>query len=127
MNLLCAPGPGHEEPDAHDVAPARHGEDGCHPGADPLEVFGRLDDPDQGDAAGGDGAGGVARQEVADEGDLMGDADATGEEYDCAVGVEGVCGAVGAFGEGGEGDVVVGVLEGFAVEMFGEAGATADD
>lgn len=117
-----------EELDAQDVAPARHAEHGRHPGPDPLEVVGRADDPDEEDAPGGDGAGGVARDEVPRQGHLVRDADAGGEEHDGAVGVEGlVRAAVGAFDEGGEGDAPVGAVEGFAVEAVGEAGAAADD
>lgn len=63
MNFPRAAGPGHEDLDAQDVAAARHGEDGRHPGADPLEVFGGPDDPDQEDAAGGADTGGVVSEE----------------------------------------------------------------
>ena len=126
VDLLGAPGPRHEQLDAQHVAPARHGEDGRHPGPDPLEVLGRADDPGQEDAAGRDGAGGVTREEVAHDGHLARYADAAGDEHDGAVGVE-VRAAVGAFDEGGEGDAVGGGREGFAVEVVGEAGAAADD
>ena len=60
-------------------------------------MFGRADDPDQDDAAGGDGAGGVAGEEGPDEGHLVTDADAGGEEHDGTVGVEGLRAAIGAF------------------------------
>ncbi len=127
MDLLGAAGAGDEEPDAQDVAAARHGEDGGHPGADPLEVAGGADDPDEEDTARGDGAGGVAREEGPHRWELVADADAGGEEQDGAVGVERGRGAVGAFDEGGEGEAVVGGVEGFAVEVVGEAGPAADD
>lgn len=68
MDLLSTPRPRDEQLDPQHVAPARHGEDGRHPRPDPLEVFGRSDDPDQEDTLGGDGAGGVARDEIAHEG-----------------------------------------------------------
>ena len=90
-------------------------------------MFGRSDDPDQEDAARGDGAGGVACQEVAHKRHLVRDADAGREEHDGAVGLEELRAAVGAFDEGGQGEVVVEGGEGFAVEMVGEAGAAADD
>ncbi len=127
MDLLGAAGAGDEELDAQDVAAARHGEDGGHPGADPLEVVGGADDPDEEDAARGDGAGGVPGKEGPHEGELVADADAGGEEHDGAVGVERVRVAVGAFDEDGEGEAVVGGVEGFAVEVVGEAGPAADD
>lgn len=85
MNLLGTPWSGDEELDAQDVAAFVHGQDGGHPGPDPLEVFGRADDPDEDDLAGGDGASGVAGHEVAHVGDLVRDADAAGEEHDGAV------------------------------------------
>lgn len=80
-------------------------------------MFGRADDPDQDDASHGDGARGIAREEVAHKGYLMRDADAGREEYDGAVGVEDLRAAVWAFDEGREGDAVVGGIECFAVEM----------
>ncbi len=89
-------------------------------------MFGRADDPDQEDAPGGDGAGGVAREEVADKGYMVRDADAGGEEHDGAVGVEGLRAAVGAFDQSGDGDAVVRGIEYFVVEAIGEAGAAAD-
>lgn len=80
-------------------------------------MFRRSDDPDQDDASCCNRAGGVAHEEIAHEWQLMGDADAGGEEHDCAVGVEGLRAAVGTFDEGGEGDAVVGGRECFPVEM----------
>lgn len=127
MNLLGAAGPGDEQLNAEDVAAFVHGQDGRHPRADPLEVFGRADHPDENDFARGDGAGRVPGDEVAHVGDLMGDADAAGEEQDGAVGVEGVQAAVGAFDQSGEGEAAVGGALGFFEEGVGEAGAAADD
>lgn len=127
VDLLCAAGPGDEQLDAQDVAAFVHGQDGRHPGADPLEVFGRADDPDEHDFARGDGAGRVAGDEVAHVRDLVRDADAAGEEHDGAVGVEGVQAAVGAFDQGGEGEEAGGGALGLFEEGVGEAGAPADD
>lgn len=90
-------------------------------------MFGGLDDPDEGDAAGGHGAVGVALDEMADEGDVVGDADTAGEEEDGAVGVEGVDAAVGAFGEGFESDARVHAVLGAGEEFVCEAGAAADE
>ena len=90
-------------------------------------MFGGLDDPDEGHAAGGHGAIGVTLDEVADEGNVVGDADAAGEEKNGAVGVEGVDAAVGAFGEGLEGDAGVHAVLGAGEEFIGEAGAAADE
>lgn len=90
-------------------------------------MFGRSDDPDQDDAPRGDGARGVAREEVPHEGHAVRYADASSEEHHGAVGVENLRGSVGAFDESGEGGPVVEGIECFAVEMFGEAGAAADD
>ena len=53
--------------------------------------------------------------------------DPGGEEHNCAVGVKDLGAAVGAFDESRERDAVVEGIVGFAVEMFGEAGAAADD
>jgi len=60
-------------------------------------VLGRLDNPDEEDAAHSDGAGGVACDQVAHEGDLVRYPHPAGEEEDGAVGVEDVRAAVGAF------------------------------
>lgn len=89
-------------------------------------MFGGLDDPDESHAAGGHGAVGVALDEMADEGDVVGDADTAGEEEDGAVGVEGVDAAVGAFGEGLEGDAGVHAVLGASEEFVGEAGTATD-
>ena len=62
MDFPRAAGPGHEDLDAQDVPAARHSKDGRHPGADPFDVFGGADDPDQGDGAGGADAGGVVSE-----------------------------------------------------------------
>lgn len=50
-------------------------------------MFGGLDDPDEGDSASSDGSLRVSSDEMLDEGDLVRDADASGEEEDGAVGV----------------------------------------
>lgn len=71
-------------------------------------MFGGADDPDEDDAARGDGAGRVPGHQVPHVRHLVRDADAAGEEHDGAVGVEGVQAAVGAFDEGGERDDAVG-------------------
>ena len=127
MDLLGAPGPGDEKLDAEDIPPLVEGQDLAHPRPDPLEVFGRLDDPDEEDAAGGDGAGGEAGHERADVGDLVGDADAAGEEDHGAVGGQVVQAAVGAFGQGADHQPAFVGRFGFSVEAVGEAGAAADD
>ena len=127
MNLRRARRPRHEQLYAQHVPPVRHGEDGRHPGSYPLEVFGRSDDPNQEDAPRGDGAGGVACEEVPHERHLMRYADAGREEQDGAVGVEALRAAVGAFDESGEGDAAVRGSECSAVETFGEARTVADD
>lgn len=127
LDLLGIARSGDEQHDAQNFAPAVHRQDTCHPGPDPLEVFGGLDDPDEGHAAGGHGAVGVALDQVADEGDVVGDADAAGEEENGAVGVEGVDAAVGALGEGLEGDAGVHAVLGADEEFVGEAGTAADE
>lgn len=57
-------------------------------GADPFEVFGGLDDPDEGEATAGDCSVGEAVDEVGDEGEDVRDADASGDQEDSAVGGE---------------------------------------
>lgn len=63
-------------------------------------MFGGLDDPDQSDAARGDGPFGVTGDEGADVGDLVGYTHAGGEEEDGPVGGEGAGKAVGTFDQG---------------------------
>ena len=60
-------------------------------------MFDMADNPDQHYAAGGDGAVGVATDEVPDVGDLVRYAYAAGDEEDGAVGVEDREAAVGTF------------------------------
>lgn len=71
--------------------------------------------------------GGVSGEEGACVRELMGDADAGGEEEDGAVGEEGVETAVGPFEEAGEVDGSGGGGAGAGVEAGGHAGAFADD
>ena len=127
MNFLGAPGSRNEKLDTQDISPLIESQDLAHPGPDPLEVFGRLDDPDEQNSTRGHGAGREARDERADVGDLVGDADAAGEENDGAVGGKGVQAAVGAFGEGADDEAAIVRGFGFAVEAVGEAGTAADD
>lgn len=89
-------------------------------------MFGRLYDPDEDDFAGGAGAVSVGGDEVADVGDLVGDADASGEEHDGAVGGE-VLGAVGALDPGVCGEFSCRAGFGFGEHAVGEAGAAAHD
>lgn len=126
MDLLSAPGAGDEELDLEDVAALVHAQDVGHPRTDPLEVFGGLDDPNEGDAAGGAGSVRVVRDEGAEEGDLVRDANAGGEEHDGTVGVE-VLVAVGPFNEGFGHEAALGRVLGAGPELVGEAGAAADD
>ena len=84
-DLVLVPGTGDEQLDAQYLSSLLHGQDLRHPRTDPLQVLWGLDDPDEGDAASGDGAGGVAGYEVSDVGDLVGDADAGGEEENGSV------------------------------------------
>ena len=89
-------------------------------------MFGGLDDPDQSYFSCGDGAGGVACEKGAHEGELMRYSYAAGEEHDGAVRGEIVGAAVGAFDEGGEREACVGCGGTFGVEPVREAGTTAD-
>ena len=66
-------------------------------------------------------------QQVAHVRELVGDADAAGEEEDRAVGGEGFEAAVGAFEEAGERDDSGGGGGGAGVQARGHAGAFADD
>ena len=86
-----------------------------------------LDDPDEEDAAGGDGTVCEPVDEVAHKGDLVGDADAAGEHHDGAVGVQNVRAAVGSFDNGVDDNGAVRFLFGFLEELVCEAGAAADD
>ena len=87
MDFPCVSGSRNKQDDAEDVAAAFHRENAGHPRTDPLEMFGGLDDPDEGDSASSDGSLRVSSDEMLDEGDLVRDADASGEEEDGAVGV----------------------------------------
>ena len=91
-------------------------------------MFGAPNDPDEANAAGGDGARGETRDEIADMGDAVGDADAASDEEDGAVAMEGVESAcVRAFNEGGDVVETAGVSEGATKDGVREAGAAAHD
>jgi len=79
VDLLGAARAGDEEQNAEDVAALLHAEDLGHPGTDPFEVLGGLDDPDKCDLASGVGAVGVTGDEIANVRDLVSDTD-TGSE-----------------------------------------------
>ena len=127
MNLLRTARSRDEQLNAQDVATLVHGQDGRHPRADPFEVFGGADDPDEEDAAGGEGAGGVAGHEVAHVGDLVGDSYAAGEEDDGAVRMQRMQAAIWAFDKRTQRDAAIRGALGFFKQGVGEAGAPADD
>lgn len=81
LDLLGVARPCNKEHNAQDFTAAIHCQDTGHPGPDPLQVFGGLDNPDEGDAAGGDGAIREPGDQMTDEGDVVGDADSAGEEH----------------------------------------------
>jgi hypothetical protein len=85
VDLLGAARAGDEEEDAEDVATLLHAEDLGHPGTDPFEVLGRLNDPDKGDLASGVGAVGVTGDEVTNVRNLVGDTDTGSEKHDGTV------------------------------------------
>lgn len=85
MDFLGASWTGDEEEDLEDVAAAGHGEDLCHPGADPFEMFRGLNDPDESKAASGGRAVCVLSNDFADMGNLVADSDAGGPEHDGAI------------------------------------------
>lgn len=86
-----------------------------------------ADGPHEGDAAHGGGAGVVGGEEGAELADLMGDADAAGEEDDGAVRVEGGGLTVGAFDEAGEVEFARGAGGGAVVQFARHAGALGHD
>lgn len=88
VDLLGAARPCDEEQDLENLATARHGEDVCHPRADPFEVLRRLDNPYQGQPSGGGGTIGVSSDDFANLRNLMRDTNTCGPEHDCAVGAK---------------------------------------
>ena len=115
-----------EQHNPEDFTTAVHAQDAGHPGTDPFEVFGRLDDPDQGYSAGGHGAFGIALDKLADEGDLVRDSDTTSDEKNGAVGVHGVDASVRALSERAEGNAGVHGILGAHEQLVGETGSTTD-
>lgn len=91
-----------EQLDGKAVSATWETEDLVHPWADPFEVLGVADDPDEGDLAGCDGAVVETVDEVLGEADLMRDSGCAGEEDDVPVGVEGVVARVRPFHRGFE-------------------------
>lgn len=85
VDLLGAARAGDEEKDAKDIATLFHAEDLGHPGTDPFEVLGRLNDPDKGDLASGVGAVGVTGDEVTNVGNLVSDTNTSSEEHNGTV------------------------------------------
>lgn len=77
--------PRNKELNAQNFAAAIHRQDTGHPGPDPLQMFRRLDDPDECDAPGSDGVIREPGNQMADEGDVVGDTDSAGEEHHSTV------------------------------------------
>ena len=73
MDLLGAPRSGHKQQDLENLTTAGHREDLRHPGADPFKVLRRLDDPYEGETAGGGGAIGVGSDNITNVGHLVSD------------------------------------------------------
>ena len=90
MDFLGGTRSRNKELDTQDIAASVESEDGGHPRPYPFEVFRGLDNPDQDDAAGGDGSVCESGDKVADIGHLVGDANPSGKHHDCTVGVKGV-------------------------------------
>ena len=126
LNLLGAARPRDEQEYFQNIPSLGLGENGRHPRPDPLQVLGRLDDPDEYDLARRDGAIAVARDEVADVRDLVGDSDACGEQQHCAVGMQGLA-TIRSFEKSRGGEFSGCRVFGFLPETIGEAGAAADD
>lgn len=125
MDLLGGARASHEQEDLEDLTAVGHRQDLRHPRADPLEVLGRLDDPDEGDATDGGGALVVSLDEVADVRDLVGDTDTGGEEHDGAVRGQ-ILVSVGTLDESRGNELAGGALLNLLVESVGEASTAAD-
>lgn len=88
MNFLGAARSRDEEEDLKDFATTGHGQNVCHPCADPFEVLRRLNDPDQGKPTGGGCTVGVSGNDLANLRNLMRDADTSSPKHDCTVGTK---------------------------------------
>lgn len=127
-DIRRAPGLRDEYFHDEDVAAAGEAQDLVHPLADPGEVVGRADGPDEVDAAGcGAGCGG-ALHKVSCVHEVVGYSCAGGEEDGCAVaGGVGGAGAVGAFDKAWCAEYLVWFAAGEVVEATGHALAGTDD
>ena len=90
-------------------------------------MLGGLDNPNEHHAAGGDGTVCEAVDEVAHEGDLMGDANAAGKHHNGTVGMQDMGAAIGTLDNGVDDNGAMRVLLSFLEELVREASAAADD
>lgn len=126
MDLLGRARPRDEEHDAQALTAAVHGEDLGHPRADPLEVLGCLDNPDQHDLACRGSAVGVADDKVTHVGHGLRDADATSEEHDGTVRVH-VVATIRTLNEALGHHAAIGASGSLLVQLTGETCAGTDD
>jgi hypothetical protein len=122
VNLLCAAGTRDEKQNLENLTATRHRQNLCHPGADPLEVLGGLDDPHKCQAAGSDGAVGVTSDNVTHVRNLVRDTDTGCPQHDGAIGAE-VLAAVGTLDEGRGRETARSRQISLAEQLVGEASA----
>ena len=126
LDLLGVARAGDEQHDPKDFATAVQRQNAGHPGPDPLEVFGGLDDPDQSNATGRHGPFGKALDEMPHEWYLMCDADTACKEHDRAVGVHGMNATIRAFCERSQGYPSTGGALSTLEQFIGKASAATD-
>lgn len=125
VDLLGRAGTGDEQENLEHIAAVGHRQDLRHPRADPLKMLGRLDHPDESDAADGGSALVIGFDEVAHMRDLVSNADTGSEEHDGAVRGQ-ILEAIRPLDQGRGGDLSRGALLDLLVESVGETSATAD-
>lgn len=115
-----------EQHDPEDLTTAVHRQNASHPGPDPLEMFGGLDDPDQGNATGRHGPFGKALDEMPHKWYLMCDADTACKEHDRAIRVHGMNATIRAFCERSQGYPSTGGALSTLEQFIGKASAATD-
>lgn len=126
MNLLGASGSRDEKENLENVAALLHAENLCHPWANPFQVFGGLDDPNENDLAGRAGSIRVRGYEVANMWYGVGDTNTGCKKHDCTVRLEALV-AVWTFDVGVGNEWSSARLFGLPVEGVCKASASTDD
>jgi hypothetical protein len=127
VNLLCALGPSDEEENAKTIASLLHGQDLSHPGSNPLEVLGALQNPHEHNIACCTGTVGIAAYKSTGMRHGIRDTNTSSEQHDMTIRFVRVAASIGALDECVGEEFAARSVLGFLPERVGETSAAAND